>query len=93
MGFEERCKVMEQCLPESLYRRQVEKLHCEMLAHVTDIESQLSKSVMAERERCIRIIEAHQVQVGNSAAGEMAAEWTMDALREVRNAIKYGGRD
>lgn len=88
MGFEERCKVMEQCLPESPYRGQVEKLHCEMLSHITDIESQLSKSVMAERERCIRIIEAHQVPVGNSAAGEMAAEWTMDALREVRDAIR-----
>ena len=42
----------------------------------------------AERERCVRIVEAHQVPVGNSAAGEMAAEWTMDALREIRDAIR-----
>lgn len=45
-------------------------------------------AALAERERCIRIIEAHQVSVGNSAAGEMAAEWTMDALREIRDAIR-----
>lgn len=42
----------------------------------------------AEREDCIRTIELYQVPVGNSAAGEMAAEWTMDALREVRDAIR-----
>jgi hypothetical protein len=40
-----------------------------------------------ERKRCISIIEAYRVPVGNSAAGEMACEWTMDALREVRDAI------
>lgn len=45
----------------------------------------------AEREACARIIEAHQVPVGNSAAGELAAEWTMDALREVRDAIRARG--
>ena len=45
-------------------------------------------SAAAERGRCLRIIEAHQVPVGNSAAGEMAAEWTMEALREVRDAIR-----
>lgn len=42
----------------------------------------------AEREACAKIIEAHQVPVGNSAAGELAAEWTMDALREIRAAIR-----
>lgn len=42
----------------------------------------------AERERCARIVEAYRVPVGNSAAGEMAAEWTMDALREIRDAIR-----
>jgi hypothetical protein len=44
--------------------------------------------VAAERERCVQIVAAYQVPVGNSAAGEMAAEWTMDALREVRDAIR-----
>ena len=39
-------------------------------------------------EQCVRIIEGYQVPAGNSAAGEMAAEWTMDALREVRETIR-----
>jgi hypothetical protein len=40
------------------------------------------------RQRCVQIVEAYKVPVGNSAAGEMAAEWTMDALREIRDAIR-----
>lgn len=39
-------------------------------------------------ERCAAIVEAYQVPVGNSRAGEMACEWTMDALGEVRDAIR-----
>ena len=45
-------------------------------------------AVLAERERCANIIETYQVPVGNSRSGELAAEWTMDALREVRAAIR-----
>lgn len=41
-----------------------------------------------ERERCVRILEAYRVPVGNSAAGEMAADWTMEALHEIRAAIR-----
>ena len=37
---------------------------------------------------CIEIIETQRVPVGNSAAGEMAAKWTMDALRSCRDEIK-----
>lgn len=40
-----------------------------------------------ERLRCIRIINNHKIPVGNSAAGEMACEWTYDALREIRTQI------
>ena len=42
----------------------------------------------AATSRCIAIVEQQQVPVGNSAAGEMAAGWTMDALREVRDAMR-----
>lgn len=42
----------------------------------------------AALEEAIQIIETHQVPIGNSAAGEMAAGWTMDALHEVRDAIR-----
>ena len=37
---------------------------------------------------CINKIETYQIPVGNSAAGEMACEWTYDALKEIRNEIK-----
>lgn len=39
-------------------------------------------------EEAIQIIETHRVPVGKSAAGEMAAGWTMDALHEIRDAIR-----
>lgn len=42
----------------------------------------------AATARCIEIVETHKVPVGNSAAGEMAAEWTMDALREIRDDMR-----
>jgi hypothetical protein len=37
---------------------------------------------------CINKIETHQIPVGNSAAGEMACEWTYDALKEIRDEIQ-----
>ena len=37
---------------------------------------------------CIDKIETHRIPVGNSAAGEMACEWTYEALKEVRDEIK-----
>ena len=56
-------------------------------ACLTMLRAHVAASVAAERERCIRIVETYQVPVGNSAAGEMDAEWTMQALREVRDEI------
>jgi len=44
-----------------------------------------------EREACIDVIETHRIPVGNSAAGEMACEWTYDALKEIRTAIRARG--
>ena len=37
---------------------------------------------------CINKIETYQISVGNSAAGEMACDWTYDALKEIRDDIK-----
>jgi hypothetical protein len=37
---------------------------------------------------CIDKIETHRIPVGNSAAGEMACEWTYAALKEIRDEIK-----
>jgi len=39
-------------------------------------------------QKCIHEIETYQIPVGNSAAGEMACEWTYDALKEIRSNIK-----
>lgn len=39
-------------------------------------------------KECIEKIETHQIPVGNSAAGEMACEWTYAALKQVRDEIK-----
>jgi hypothetical protein len=43
---------------------------------------------VAEREECISIVESYKVSVGNSRAGELACEWTMENLREIRDAIR-----
>ena len=39
-------------------------------------------------KECVDKIETHRIPVGNSAAGEMACEWTYDALKEIRDEIK-----
>ncbi len=39
-------------------------------------------------KECINKIETYQISVGNSAAGEMACDWTYDALKEIRDEIK-----
>jgi hypothetical protein len=52
---------------------------------------EISEAVEAEREAILAVIEAYKVPVGNSAAGEMACEWTMDALRDLRDAIRARG--
>lgn len=39
-------------------------------------------------KRCIDELESYRVPVGNSSSGELACEWTLDALRDVRENIK-----
>jgi hypothetical protein len=39
-------------------------------------------------QECIDIIENYKIPVGNSAAGELAADWTYDALVKITNEIK-----
>ena len=51
-------------------------------------KAETAAAVAQERERCIGIIESHHIPVGNSAAGEMACEWTYDALKTIRDAIR-----
>jgi len=39
-------------------------------------------------DECIGKIESYTIPVGNCAAGEMACEWTYDALKEIRGDIQ-----
>lgn len=41
----------------------------------------------ADTERCLDIVDRYQVPVAYSAAGELAHEWTMEALRQIREEI------
>lgn len=40
------------------------------------------------KAKCIKVVEQYKVSVGNSRAGELASEWTMDNLRDIRDEIK-----
>ncbi len=56
-------------------------------------KAETAAAVAAERERCIDIIESYSIPVGNSAAGEMACEWTYDALETIRDTIREGAKE
>ena len=38
-------------------------------------------------QQCIDEIETYRIPVGNSPAGELACEWTYDALKTIRDSI------
>lgn len=46
---------------------------------------QLAELIVRE---CIDKIESYRIPVGNSSSGELACEWTYDALKEIRDEIK-----
>jgi hypothetical protein len=50
-----------------------------------EFETRFAESIIRE---CIDKIETHRIPVGNSAAGEMACDWTYSALKDVRDEIK-----
>lgn len=41
----------------------------------------------AALQEAIKVVETYRVSVGNSASGEIAAEWTMENLREIRDEL------
>lgn len=47
-------------------------------------------TIRNERKRCLDIVETYQVSVGNSPAGELACQWTMDALKDIADQIREG---
>lgn len=48
----------------------------------------LEKYTQLVVEECIDKIETYRIPVGNSSSGELACEWTYDALKEIRDEIK-----
>lgn len=48
----------------------------------------LDKEREKAKQFCLNIILEYQVPVGNSSAGELAQEWTIDALREIARRIR-----
>ena len=52
------------------------------------LPAQLNKFAELIVQECIDKIETYRIPVGNSPAGEMACEWTYDALKEIRDDIK-----
>jgi hypothetical protein len=54
-------------------------------AHIEKHTTALMESMVQE---CIDQIESYQIPVGNSPAGELASEWTYDALSTIRDSIK-----
>lgn len=52
----------------------------------------MQTTIDAEREACVEIIQSYRISVGNSAVGEMEAEWTYAALKEIREEIKARGK-
>ena len=52
------------------------------------IPTKLEKFAELIVRECIDKIETHRIPVGNSAAGEMAYEWTYAALKEIRDEIE-----
>lgn len=46
---------------------------------------QLAELIVQE---CVDKIESYRIPVGNSSSGELACEWTYNALKEIRDEIK-----
>lgn len=74
-----RGETMNETLKSIAVQAQVE--HC--ISHV-----RLEEFAKLIVEDCINKIETYRIPVGNSAAGEMACEWTYAALKEIRDEIK-----
>ena len=51
-------------------------------------EYELEKFAESIVEECLDKIETYEISCGNSPAGEMACEWTYDALKSIRDDIK-----
>lgn len=70
--------------------RMAREARCD-IAWANSLERFAALVAAAEREACIKVIEAYQIPVGNSPAGELAFDWTYDALKQIRDEIRARG--
>ena len=70
---------------QELYEQATEEHVSNNMAWAELNPEKFAELIVAE---CIEKIETYCIPVGNSAAGEMACEWTYDALKEIRDEIK-----
>lgn len=61
--------------PGEMYSNYIRVLNAEKFARLVALE-------------CIDKIETYRIPVGNSASGELACEWTYQALLEIRDEIR-----
>lgn len=54
----------------------------------TALEAMIAKAGEMMRSKAINEVETYRIPVGNSPAGELACEWTYDALKEIRDEIR-----
>ena len=71
--------------PTVLKLHQQIQIESENLRWNIEDSSKLVQMVVAE---CINSIETYRIPIGNSSAGDLACEWTYDALKEIRDEIK-----
>ena len=57
-------------------------------SHHSKFDTRIEKFAELIIKDCIGKIEAYHIPVGNSSSGELACEWTYDALKEIRDDIK-----
>ena len=73
---------------KELERQATETVKCGLNGTSTTESFNRKKFAELIVRECIDKIETHRIPVGNSAAGEMACEWTYAALKEIRDDIK-----
>ena len=64
----------------------LKKDHASDREYMSDFDwREFAELIVAE---CVNKIETYAIPVGNSASGELACEWTYNALKEIRDDIK-----
>ena len=72
-------------LPEHLHHPELQKLDAFTREQLRARDQEIVAAVLGA---AAKVLTEHQIPVGNSAAGELACQWTYDALKECRDNIK-----